>query len=111
MTPIQTPERTEAFHRVTDVLRCKWALAVLHTIERGVSRPSEIQRENPGLSSKVLSQRLRKLADFGLIDRRVFAEVPPKVQYTLTVRGRELAALVASVAAFAEQWAGEMQEP
>lgn len=99
-------DRAEAFHRVTDILRCKWTIAVLRCIESGTSRPSEMQRENPGLSSKVLSQRLRKLTDFGLIDRRAFAEIPPRVEYTLTARGRELSALVASIAQFAEAWAG-----
>ncbi|HZW08856.1 MAG TPA: helix-turn-helix domain-containing protein [Phycisphaerales bacterium] len=105
-----TPDRSEAFHRVTDILRCKWTIAVLRSIEQGRHRPSEMQRDNPGLSSKVLSQRLRKLTDFGLVERRAFAEVPPRVEYRLTPRGRDLTDLVASIAGFAEHWAGGLSD-
>lgn len=97
--------RGEAFHRVADILRCKWTIAVLDAISRGRARPSEIQRDNPGLTPKVLSQRLRKLTDYGLLTRRVYAEIPPRVEYAFTPRGRELVDLVASIAAFADSWA------
>ena len=46
-------DRAEAYHRVSDVLACKWMIAVLDAIGRGVARPSDIQRELPGLSGKV----------------------------------------------------------
>ncbi len=99
-------ERSEAFHRVSDVLSCKWTLAVLEAISRGVSRPSEIQRELEGLSGKVLNQRLRKLEDFGLLTREAFAETPPRVEYRLNERGRELARVVGLVNGFVDAWSG-----
>jgi DNA-binding HxlR family transcriptional regulator len=98
------PDRAEAFHRVGDVLRCKWTLAVLDELGRGVARPSEIQRALPGLTPKVLNDRLRKLERFGLLDRTVFAEVPPRVEYRLNHRGRELAGLARKVAEFVDRW-------
>lgn len=101
-----TIDRTEAFHRISDVLGCKWTLAVLDALQEGDKRPSEIQRRLPGLTSKVLSERLRKLENFGLLDREVYAEVPPRVEYTLNDRGRELAGLVRQVGVFVDNWAG-----
>ncbi len=97
-------DRAEAFHRVSDVLGCKWTLAVMAELQRGASRPSQIERALPGLTSKVLSDRLRKLEHFGLVEREAFAEVPPRVEYTLTGRGRELGALAERVDAFVHAW-------
>ncbi len=106
------PDRAEAFHRVTDVLRCKWTLAVLEELARGTSRPSELQRALPGLTSKVLSERLRKLERFGLVDRTAYPEVPPRVEYTLTQQGRSMSKLVTHVADFVSDWAhGNQTEP
>lgn len=101
------PDRAEAHHRVTDVIRCKWTLAVLDHLAKGPARPSEIQRALPGLTSKVLSERLRKLEQFGLLNREAFAEVPPRVEYTLNERGKSLALLASQVNAFVDQWASE----
>lgn len=98
------PDRAEAFHRVTDVLRCKWTLAVLEELARGTSRPSEIQRALPGLTSKVLSERLRKLERFGLVSRTAYAEVPPRVEYALTEQGRSMSELVTRVSEFVRDW-------
>ena len=98
-------DRSEAFHRVTDVLRCKWTLAVLAELGRGTRRPSEILRELPGLTSKVLNERLRKLESFSLVSREAFAEVPPRVEYRLTPRGESLAELAHSVESFVNDWA------
>ena len=103
--PPASPDRAEAFHRVTDVLRCKWTLAVLEELARGTSRPSEIQRALPGLTSKVLSERLRKLERFGLVSRTAYAEVPPRVEYALTERGQSMSELVTRVSQFVSDWA------
>ncbi len=103
-TPPPPPHRAEAFHRVTDVLRCKWTLAVLEELGRGTSRPSELQRALPGLTSKVLSERLRKLERFGLVDRTAFPEVPPRVEYRLTDHGSAMTELVHKVGRFVDHW-------
>lgn len=104
MTDRTTIDRAEAYHRITDVLRCKWSLAVIDALEAGDKRPSEIQRRLPGLTSKVLSDRLRKLEGFGLVEREAFAEVPPRVEYTLNERGHAFAEVVRSVGVFVDHW-------
>ncbi|GJM18315.1 MAG: HxlR family transcriptional regulator [Phycisphaeraceae bacterium] len=112
MTSGEHIDRAEAFHRVSDVLRCKWTLAVLDALGSGTSRPSQIERALPGLTSKVLNDRLRKLERFGLVTREAFAEVPPRVEYTPTPRGQELAALARTIGSFVDDWAqgGEARE-
>jgi DNA-binding HxlR family transcriptional regulator len=77
-----------AARMVEDVVGCKWSLTVLGLVAGGVSRPGAMQRRVPGLTAKVLNERLRKLLRFGIIERHVFAEVPPRVEYTLTDFGR-----------------------
>lgn len=103
--PATDAERAERFHQVTDVLKCKWAVAILESIAEGRHRPGQIRDSLPGLTNKVLAERLAKLQDFGIVDRTAHAEVPPRVEYELTRRGRELQRLIREIAAFVERWA------
>jgi DNA-binding HxlR family transcriptional regulator len=77
-----------AARMVEDIVGCKWSLTVLALVAGGVSRPGAMQKRVPGLTAKVLNERLRKLLRFGIIERQVYAEVPPRVEYTLTDFGR-----------------------
>lgn len=79
---------------VEDMVGCKWSLAVLGQIRAGVRRPGEIERAIDGLSKKVMNERLRKLQRYKIVERRVFAEVPPRVEYRLTRFGAEFASLL-----------------
>lgn len=86
-----------AARMVEDIIGCKWSLCVLGLIERGVTRPGAMQRSVAGLSAKVLNERLRKLLRFGIIERQVFAEVPPHVEYRLTPYGRRFTRVIAAI--------------
>jgi DNA-binding HxlR family transcriptional regulator len=88
-----------AARMVEDIIGCKWSLTVLRLITQGVSRPGAMQRRVPGLTAKVLNERLRKLLRFGIIERHVFAEVPPRVEYTLTGFGRRFDGVLKEIAA------------
>jgi DNA-binding HxlR family transcriptional regulator len=79
---------------VEDIVGCKWSLTVLGLIAGGVARPGAMQRRIAGLTAKVLNERLRKLLRFGIIEREVFAEVPPHVEYHLTVFGKRFNTLL-----------------
>ncbi|NOT33255.1 MAG: helix-turn-helix transcriptional regulator [Candidatus Eisenbacteria bacterium] len=94
----------EAGRLFEDVLGCKWTLAVLASLREGVARPGQIRRALPGLTSKVMQQRLQKLERFGLVVRRLIAERPLHVEYRLTPKGRQLCRLVSRVEAFAGEW-------
>lgn len=107
--PAATPlvndaERAERFHQVTDILRCKWAVAVVESIAQGHHRPNQIQHRLPGLTNKVLADRLAKLQSFGMVDRTAHAEIPPRVEYTLTPRGEQLLGLIGSISEFVDRW-------
>lgn len=99
-------EKTEVFHRVTDVLKCKWAIAILNMLE-DPRRPTQIIDALPGLTSKVLNDRLRKLESYGLISREVFPEVPPRVEYKLSMSGCELRNVLHELIAYIDRWSEE----
>jgi DNA-binding HxlR family transcriptional regulator len=84
---------------VEDIVGCKWSLTVLSLVTAGVNRPGAMQRKVEGLTAKVLNERLRKLLRFGIIDREIFAEVPPRVEYRLTSFGKRFSGLIEQIAA------------
>ena len=79
--------------RVLAVLAEKWTLLVVSRLANGPMRTAEIRRSVDGVSEKMLIQTLRKLEGFGLVSRRSYPEVPPRVEYRLTPLGRSLARL------------------
>jgi DNA-binding HxlR family transcriptional regulator len=79
--------------RVLAVLAEKWTLLVVSQLANGPMRTAEIRRAVDGVSEKMLIQTLRKLEAFGLVSRRSYPEVPPRVEYRLTPLGRSLARL------------------
>lgn len=87
---------------VEDVVGCKWSLTVLGLVTQGVNRPGAMQRRVKGLTAKVLNERLRKLLRFGIIERQVFAEVPPRVEFTLTPYGGRFGRVLDEIAALDE---------
>jgi DNA-binding HxlR family transcriptional regulator len=84
---------------VEEVVGCKWSVTVLALITSGVSRPGAMQRRVRGLTAKVLNERLKKLLRFGIIERQIFAEVPPRVEYRLTAFGKRFNTVIAHIAA------------
>jgi DNA-binding HxlR family transcriptional regulator len=96
--------RVTAVQLVEDVLGCKWTLQVLGAIAAGVRRPGRIRRAVAGISTKVMNERLQKLVGHGVLERRALSLMPPHVEYELTAKGRELAALVGEVQRFCARW-------
>lgn len=83
-----------AYRRLEDVVGCKWSAAVLAAIGREVTRPGQLERFIPGISTKVLNERLRKLMAYDLVSRREFPGKVLRVEYALTETGRKLAAIL-----------------
>ncbi len=94
---------TSVSHMVEEVVGCKWSVTVLALITTGVSRPGAMQRRVRGLTAKVLNERLKKLLRFGIIERQMFAEVPPRVEYRLTAFGKRFNSVIAHIAALEEE--------
>ena len=68
----------------------RWKLLIFHELLRGTRRFSNLQRRIPGVSHRVLATELRELERDGLVQREVFPEVPPRVEYSLTRVGKSL---------------------
>lgn len=96
--------REEAFHRITDILRCKWTLAILDAIAEGTHRPGQLERKLDGLTTKVLNERVRKLERYGIITKKSYPEIPPRVEYELTAQGTQLIQLLAGIRTMASEW-------
>ena len=84
---------------VEDIVGCKWSLTVIDHVRNGVRRPGAIEHAVPGLSQKVLNERLRKLVRFGILARTSYPEVPPRVEYSLTNFGGRFAGILDAIRA------------
>ena len=89
-----TIDERSAYRRLEDVVGCKWSAAVVGALKRGVTRPGKLERYIPGISTKVLTERLRKLRDYGLITREELAGKVQHVEYSLTPTGLKLAGII-----------------
>lgn len=76
----------------------KWKTIVLWYLRKDMKRFSELRRHIPGITEKMLSMQLRQLEKDGFVSRKVHAEVPPRVEYTLTPQGRTLLPLLEEIA-------------
>ena len=82
----------------------KWTLLVLRDLAQGARRFSELERSLLGISPRTLSLRLRALEEEGIIERRAYNEVPPRVDYRLTGKGRDLVPIVDAMRTYGRQW-------
>ncbi len=72
------------------LLGSKWKLLILRELFKGMRRFGELSRNVPGISQKMLTQQLRQMEEDGLVNRKIYPEVPPRVEYSLTEIGSSL---------------------
>ena len=84
----------------------KWKLPILYNLREGKKRFNELKRALPGVTQKMITHQLREMERDGLIVRKVYAEVPPKVEYSLTPIAKKLEPILASLCA----WGSEHRE-
>lgn len=92
-----SPSARSAYSQLEDVVGCKWSVSVLQAVAEGISRPGALERHVQGISTKVLSERLRKLTIYGLLAKHVYAEVPPRTEYSLTQNGQKLVSIIGQI--------------
>lgn len=92
------------FHRAVELVGRRWTGAIIRELFQGRSRFSEIRDAIPGLSDRLLSERLKELEAEGVVAREVFAETPVRIEYTLTAKGQDLLAVVEAVEGWADRW-------
>jgi DNA-binding HxlR family transcriptional regulator len=74
---------------VEDIVGCKWSLSVIQAVKSDIIRPGEIQRSIAGISTKVLNERFNKMLRYGILEKTIYPEVPPRVEYQLTKFGEK----------------------
>ena len=82
----------------------KWTLLLVRDLAEGRSRFCELERSLAGISPRTLSLRLRALEEEGIVERRTYAEVPPRVEYQLTEKGRDLLPIIESMREYGMRW-------
>lgn len=90
--------------RTAEIVCGKWTLLLVRDLAEGCTRFSELERSLSGISPRTLSLRLRALEDEGIVDRHTFAEVPPRVEYCLTEKGRALIPIIDSMREYGTAW-------
>jgi DNA-binding HxlR family transcriptional regulator len=74
-----------------------WKMPILYRLERQTMRYGELRKDIPHISDKMLTSQLRELESDGFIDRKVFAVVPPRTEYSLTEKGRGIIPLIVQI--------------
>jgi len=90
--------------RTADIISGKWTLLIIRDLASGIKRFNQLERSLHGISPKTLSERLRSLEVEGVVVRQTFAEVPPRVEYSLTEKGIDLVYVIDSMRDFGKRW-------
>ncbi|QJR11887.1 hypothetical protein DSM104443_02970 [Usitatibacter rugosus] len=86
----------------------KWTVLILGVLTEDTTRFNELRRRVQGITQKVLTQTLRDLERLGFVSRKIYAEVPPRVEYSLTPLGRSLVRVLDNVREWADTHTGEV---
>jgi DNA-binding HxlR family transcriptional regulator len=92
--------------RTADIVCGKWTLLLVRDLAEGRSRFCELERSLQGISPRTLSLRLRALEDEGIVERHTYPEVPPRVEYALTEKGRALLPIIDDMRTYGSVWLG-----
>lgn len=95
------------FQRAVELIGRRWTGTIVRSMLAGSVRFSDILSQVPGLSDRLLSERLRELEGAGLVERRVFPETPVRIEYSLTPKGRELETIVRDLDDWVRTWETE----
>jgi DNA-binding HxlR family transcriptional regulator len=96
--------------QVLDCIADKWTVLIIRRLSNGTLRFAQLRRAVDGISQKVLTNTLRSLERDGIVTRRIYASVPPKVEYSLTSLGRSLCGLVEGICGWAEANIQQVQQ-
>ena len=90
--------------RTAQIVCAKWTILIVRDLADGRSRFSQMERSLAGISPRTLSLRLRALEEEGIVERRTFPEVPPRVEYALTEKGQALIPIIDSMREYGRTW-------
>ena len=92
------------YHRAIEIIGRRWTGTIVRALLAGHTRFGQIRSAVPGLSDRLLSERLKELEAEGIVERQVLADVPVRIEYHLTAKGEALASVVQAASAWAEEW-------
>ena len=111
---METFEELSAFcpvyHRAVELIGRRWTGAIVRVLLRDISRFNDIAETVPGLSDRMLSERLRELELESIVILTVFPETPVRIEYSLTEKGRALDGVIRAVSGWAQDW-GVVADP
>jgi len=87
-----------------EIIGSKWTALILRDLMTGAKRFCELEKSVGNINPRTLSQRLDDLEQHGIVTRQIFAEVPPRCEYTLTEKGYDLLPVLEKMAAWGERW-------
>lgn len=90
--------------QTAQIIGNRWTPLIVRDLANGCQRFSELERSLGGISPKTLSERLKRMEEAGVVARHCFAEVPPRVEYSLTDKGHALLPVIDSMRAFGNEW-------
>ena len=90
--------------KTAEIISGKWTLLIIRDLATGTKRFSELERSLAGISPKTLSERLTALEREGVLHRQTYAEVPPKVEYSLTEKGQALVEVIEAMRTYGREW-------
>ncbi|MEV0585499.1 helix-turn-helix domain-containing protein [Nonomuraea sp. NPDC050310] len=102
-------DQMDFIRQILDRIGDKWSMLIISLLEDGALRYTELQRDVPGISQRMLSHTLRQLQQDGLITRTAYAEVPPRVEYALTPLSRGLLDIVKQLIGWAADHRDEIR--
>jgi len=92
--------------KTAEIVCAKWTLLLVRDLSEGRSRFCELERSLQGISPRTLSLRLRALEEEGIVERETYPEVPPRVEYALTEKGRALLPIIDDMRRYGDMWLG-----
>ncbi len=92
------------FHKAIELIGARWSGAVIQLLLSGKARFTDLRLAIPDLSDRMLSERLRELEAEGIVERTVIPDVPVRIEYGLTEKGRALQSSLDALAKWAERW-------
>jgi len=92
------------FHQAVELIGRRWSGAIVRALLSGETRFSDIAATIPGISDRLLSERLKELEVEGVVERHVIPETPVRIEYVLTEKGQDLADVFQAIGQWADTW-------
>ncbi len=105
------PAICSVYHRAVELIGRRWTGVIVSALLGGARRFSDIAAAIPGLTDRMLSERLKELEGEGIVTRTVIPATPVRIEYHLTEKGRALQSVIDAVATWAHTWQAEADDP